>query len=92
MRLDDDVISAVPRHIAKRYRVVPVYRHGTSLAVAISDPSDLDTIDSLHHSAEQLKSSVSVATRRRTSKPRSTNITARADDSVGEDDPGHHRG
>ena len=26
IRLDDDVISSVPRHIAKRYRVVPVYR------------------------------------------------------------------
>jgi general secretion pathway protein E/type IV pilus assembly protein PilB len=48
-RLDDDVISAVPRHIAKRYRVVPVYRHGSSITVALSDPSDLDTIDSLHH-------------------------------------------
>jgi general secretion pathway protein E/type IV pilus assembly protein PilB len=49
MRLEDDVISAVPRHIAKRYRVVPVYKHGHTLAVALSDPSDLDTIDSLHH-------------------------------------------
>ncbi|HMC26783.1 MAG TPA: ATPase, T2SS/T4P/T4SS family [Verrucomicrobiae bacterium] len=49
MRLDDDVISAIPRHIAKRYRVVPVYRHGNALGVAISDPSDLDTIDTLHH-------------------------------------------
>jgi general secretion pathway protein E/type IV pilus assembly protein PilB len=49
MRLEDDVISAIPRHIAKRYKVVPVYKHGTSIAIAISDPSDLDTIDSLHH-------------------------------------------
>src|SRR5438105_4963122 len=49
LRIEDDVISAVPRHIAKRYRVVPVYRHGTSLTIALSDPSDLDTIDSLHH-------------------------------------------
>jgi len=48
-RLEDDVISAIPRHIAKRYRVVPVYRHGNALGVAISDPSDLDTIDTLHH-------------------------------------------
>ena len=49
LRLDDEVISAVPRHIAKRYRVVPVYRHGNSITIALSDPSDLDTIDSLHH-------------------------------------------
>src|SRR5882762_9562035 len=49
MRLDDEVISAIPRHIAKRYRVVPVYRHGNNLGIALSDPSDLDTIDTLHH-------------------------------------------
>jgi general secretion pathway protein E/type IV pilus assembly protein PilB len=49
MKLEDEVISAVPRHIAKRYRAVPVYRHGNAVAVALSDPADLDTIDSLHH-------------------------------------------
>jgi general secretion pathway protein E/type IV pilus assembly protein PilB len=49
MRLEDEVISAVPRHIAKRYKVIPVFKHGHSITVAISDPSDLDTIDSLTH-------------------------------------------
>jgi general secretion pathway protein E/type IV pilus assembly protein PilB len=49
MRLDDEVISSVPRHIAKKYRVVPIYKHGIHLAIAIGDPSDLGTIDSLHH-------------------------------------------
>jgi len=49
MRLADDVISAIPRHVAKRYRVVPVHRHANHIAVALSDPSDLDTVDSLHH-------------------------------------------
>ena len=49
LRLADDVISSVPRHIAKRYRVVPTYRHGTSITIALDEPSDLDTIDSLHH-------------------------------------------
>jgi type IV pilus assembly protein PilB len=49
IRLDDDLISSVPRNIAKRYKVVPVYRHGNHLAIALSDPSDLNTIDSLHH-------------------------------------------
>ena len=49
MRLEDDVVSAIPRHIAKRYRVVPVYRHDGAIGVALSDPSDLDTIDTLHH-------------------------------------------
>ncbi len=47
LRLTDDVIAAVPRHIAKRYRAVPVSKNGNTVAIALSDPSDLDTIDSL---------------------------------------------
>jgi general secretion pathway protein E/type IV pilus assembly protein PilB len=49
LKIPDDVIATVPRHIAKKYRVVPVYKHDGSLTVALSDPSDLDTIDSLQH-------------------------------------------
>jgi len=49
MRLPDEVVAAIPRHVAKRYRVVPVYRHDGAIGVALSDPSDLDTIDTLHH-------------------------------------------
>jgi len=49
MRIEDDVIAAVPRHIARKYRVVPVYLHDNSVTVAIADPSDLTTIDSLNH-------------------------------------------
>jgi general secretion pathway protein E/type IV pilus assembly protein PilB len=49
MKLDDDLISSVPRNVAKKYRIVPIYRHGNHLAIALSDPSDLNTIDSLHH-------------------------------------------
>jgi general secretion pathway protein E/type IV pilus assembly protein PilB len=49
MKLDDDLISSVPRNVAKKYRIIPVFRHGNHLAVALSDPSDLNTIDSLHH-------------------------------------------
>jgi type IV pilus assembly protein PilB len=45
----DDVIATVPRHIAKKYRVVPVFKHGNALTIALADPSDLDTIDSLNH-------------------------------------------
>ncbi len=50
MRLPDDVIAAVPRHVAKRYNIVPIYKHGHTVTVALSDPADLDTLDSLHHS------------------------------------------
>jgi general secretion pathway protein E/type IV pilus assembly protein PilB len=49
MQIADDVIAAVPRHIAKKYRVIPVYKHDNTLTVAIADPSDLATIDSLQH-------------------------------------------
>ena len=47
LHLPDDVIAAVPRHVAKRYRAIPVSKHGNGLVIALSDPSDLDTIDSL---------------------------------------------
>jgi type IV pilus assembly protein PilB len=53
IRLTDEVISAVPRHIAKRYKVIPIYRNNGSVTVALSDPADLDTIDSLHHLLNQ---------------------------------------
>ena len=49
IRLEDEVISSVPRHIAKRYRVVPIFKHGNHLTIALSNPSALGTIDSLHH-------------------------------------------
>jgi len=49
IKIPDDVIATVPRHIARKYRVVPVFKHDGSLTVALADPSDLDTIDSLNH-------------------------------------------
>jgi general secretion pathway protein E/type IV pilus assembly protein PilB len=49
LQIADDVISAIPRNIARKYRVVPIYKHDSNITVAIADPSDLDTIDSLTH-------------------------------------------
>jgi type IV pilus assembly protein PilB len=49
LALPDDVISLIRRDIAKKYRVIPISKVGTTITVALSDPSDLDTIDSLHH-------------------------------------------
>jgi len=48
-KIEDDVISIVPRDIARKYRVIPIYRSEGKVAVAIADPSDLNTIDSLTH-------------------------------------------
>lgn len=49
MRLSDDVIKAVPRHIAKRFNVIPVFKDEYTIRVAVADPSDLDVIDGLQH-------------------------------------------
>ena len=49
VKVADDVISVIPRHIARKYRVIPVFKHDNTLTVALADPSDLDTIDSLTH-------------------------------------------
>jgi type IV pilus assembly protein PilB len=50
LRIGDDVIKAVPRHIAKRYNVIPIFKDENGIKVALADPSDLDTIDSLQAS------------------------------------------
>src|SRR5580658_8632482 len=47
VRLTDDVISSVPRHVAKRYRAIPVAKHDHTIAIALADPSNLDTVDTL---------------------------------------------
>jgi len=48
-RVPDEVIAMVPRHIARRYKIVPVYKHDNTLTVAVSDPMDVDTVDSLRY-------------------------------------------
>jgi len=49
IQIPDDVIAIIPRHIAKKYRVIPVFKTEGKVAVAIADPSDLNTIDTLAH-------------------------------------------
>lgn len=49
MALDEDVIEMMSSELAHRYKVVPVYRHDSVLTVALSDPLDVDTLDSLRH-------------------------------------------
>jgi type IV pilus assembly protein PilB len=49
VKIPDEVISMIPRHIAKKYRVIPVFKTDGKVAVALADPSDLNTIDSLTH-------------------------------------------
>lgn len=49
LTLKDDALKVLPRHIANKYKCVPVFYGDGSLIVAITDPSDLDTMDSLRH-------------------------------------------
>jgi len=49
MQLTDEVIAIIPRTVAKKYRVVPLFKTDGKVGVAIADPSDLNTIDSLTH-------------------------------------------
>ncbi|MGD0060420.1 MAG: type II secretion system ATPase GspE [Verrucomicrobiia bacterium] len=48
-RVPEDVLALVPKHVARRYKVVPVYKHDNTITVAISDPLDVDTVDSLRY-------------------------------------------
>ncbi len=47
--IPDEVIAVIPRHIARKYRVIPIFKTDNKVAVAIADPSDLNTIDTLTH-------------------------------------------
>ena len=47
--IEDSVIQACPRNVVKQYNVVPVFVSEGSITVAMSDPSNLDVIDGLHH-------------------------------------------
>ena len=48
-KIPADVIAGVPTEIARRYRIVPVMRSASALTVAMGDPTDLETLDSLRY-------------------------------------------
>src|ERR1051325_3474143 len=48
LKIADDVLKAVPRHIARKYKIVPVYKHDSTLVIAIADPlTEVETLDTL---------------------------------------------
>ena len=49
MKIEDEVIALVPRDVARKYRVIPVFQADNKVGLAIADPSDLNTLDSLTH-------------------------------------------
>lgn len=48
--VDQEVIDCIPAELARRHVVMPVWKRGNELTVAIADPQDLDTLDSLRYS------------------------------------------
>ena len=46
---DPSITVAIPEDIVKRYRVIPVQDEGLSLTVAIADPLDFESLDTLPH-------------------------------------------
>ncbi len=49
LSISEEVIRLVPGDIAKRFRVIPIALSETGLRVAVGDPLNFDTFDSLHH-------------------------------------------
>jgi general secretion pathway protein E/type IV pilus assembly protein PilB len=49
MDIDREVLDMVPGEVAQRYKVVPVFRNGNTLTVAMGDPLDVDTLDGLRY-------------------------------------------
>lgn len=46
-QIDDEVIKLIPRELANQHQILPVNRAGSTLIVAMSDPSNLHAIDDI---------------------------------------------
>lgn len=44
-----ELLACVPRHLAIRYKVLPLFASPTVLRLAVADPSDMDALDALTH-------------------------------------------
>ena len=44
-----EVLAQMPADIARRYKVLPVFSNENSLTVALSDPLDIEALDSLRY-------------------------------------------
>ncbi len=45
--IDPEIIALIPKEVAQRHKVVPVQRAGSSLIVAMADPTNLHAIDDI---------------------------------------------
>ncbi|MDI1475851.1 type IV-A pilus assembly ATPase PilB [Polyangium sp. y55x31] len=44
---DPDVLKLVPREVCEKQKIIPLFRSGTSLVVAMADPTNLHAIDDI---------------------------------------------
>jgi type IV-A pilus assembly ATPase PilB len=47
--VSEEIIKMVTPDIAKRFKVIPIVESETGLMIAVADPLNFDTFDSLHH-------------------------------------------
>jgi type IV pilus assembly protein PilB len=45
--IDPEIIALIPKEVAQRHKVIPVQRAGSSLIVAMADPTNLHAIDDI---------------------------------------------
>src|SRR5262245_7772195 len=45
--IDEDVVKLIPKDVCQRHGLIPVSRAGSSLIVAMSDPSNLHAVDDI---------------------------------------------
>ncbi|MEA4862048.1 MAG: GspE/PulE family protein [Victivallaceae bacterium] len=51
--IPEEVLAALTSDLVNTYHVIPVMRHDETLTVAMSDPTDMDTLDSLRYLLNQ---------------------------------------
>ena len=44
-----ELLGSIPAHVARHYRVVPIFDVPKVLRIAVADPAELDTIDALSY-------------------------------------------
>ncbi len=47
--IDKELLDLVPAEVARRYKIVPVYRIENAITIALGDPLDVETVDSLRY-------------------------------------------
>ena len=49
VEVDQEVVDLVPGDVARRYKIIPLYKNENTITVALGDPLDVETLDSLRY-------------------------------------------